>query len=61
MLFRSVSQSRYGGEDSAATDLLTAKNLSGVVFASERLLSSGTGKKIKKLTFSGGLIWGYTI
>ena len=48
-------------EDPAATDLLTAKNLSGVVFASERLLNSGTGKKIKKLTFSGGLIWGYTI
>ena len=48
-------------EDSAATNLLTAKNLSGVPFASERLLSSGTGKTIKKLTFSGGLIWGYTI
>ena len=43
-------------EDSAATNLLTAKNLSGVPFASERLLSSGTGKTIKKLTFSGGLI-----
>ena len=48
-------------EDSAATNLLTAKNLSGVAFTSERLLSSGTGKTIKKLTFSGGLIWGYTI
>jgi hypothetical protein len=48
-------------EDNAAVDLLTAKNLSGVAFVNERILSAGTGKTIKKLTFSGGLVWGYTL
>ena len=47
-------------EDSAAANLLTVKNLGGVAFASERILNSGTGLNIKNLTFSGGLIWGYT-
>jgi hypothetical protein len=48
-------------EDNAAVDLLTAKNLSGVALTNERILSAGTGKTIKKLTFSGGLVWGYTL
>jgi len=47
-------------EDSAAVDLLTAKNLATVAFTADRMLNSGTGLKIKKCTFSGGLIWGYT-
>jgi len=47
-------------EDSAAVSRMTPKNLADVAFTSERILNSGTGKKIKKLTFSGGLIWGYT-
>jgi hypothetical protein len=48
-------------EDNLANDLLTDKNLIGLAFVSERLLSAGTGKTIKKLTFTGGLVWGYTI
>lgn len=47
-------------EDDSATDLLTAKNLSAVALTSERILSAGTGHTVKKLTFSGGLVWGYT-
>jgi hypothetical protein len=47
-------------EDSAGTDLLTAKNLAAVAFTSSIILNAGTGLKIKKLTFSGGLVWGYT-
>jgi hypothetical protein len=45
----------------AAVNLLTTKNLGSVAFASERILSAGTGNKIKTLTFSGGLVWGYTL
>ena len=48
-------------EDNAAVDLLTAKNLSGVALTETRILGAGSGKKVKKLTFSGGLVWGYTI
>jgi hypothetical protein len=48
-------------EDDEANNLLTTKNLSAVEFASERLLSAGTGNTIKKLTFTGGLVWGYTL
>lgn len=47
-------------EDTAAVSRMTPKNLAGVVFTNDRILNSGTGLKIKKLTFSGGLIWGYT-
>jgi len=48
-------------EDNAATNLLTAKNLTGVALTADRILSAGTGKTVKKLTFSGGLVWGYTL
>ena len=48
-------------EDNAAVNLLTSKNLSSVTFTNDRILSAGTGKTIKKLTFSGGLVWGYTL
>lgn len=48
-------------EDNAAVNLLTAKNLTGVALTADRVLSAGTGKTIKKLTFSGGLVWGYTL
>jgi hypothetical protein len=44
-----------------AVNLLTTKGLSAVVFTAERILSAGTGRKIKTLTFSGGLVWGYTL
>ena len=47
-------------EDDAATDLLAAKNLGGFTFTSERLLSAGEGHTIKKVTFTGAAIWGYT-
>jgi hypothetical protein len=46
--------------DDEDTDLLTAKNLSAVALTAERILSAGTGHTIKALTFSGGLVWGYT-
>jgi len=45
----------------AAVNLLTGKNLTGVALTAERILSAGTGYKIKTLTFSGGLVWGYTL
>jgi hypothetical protein len=49
--------------DNTATpvNLLTGKNLTGVAFTSNTILSAGTGKKVKTLTFSGGLVWGYTL
>lgn len=47
-------------ENEAAADLLTAKNLTGVALASERILGAGEGHTFKKLTFTGGLVWGYT-
>jgi hypothetical protein len=48
-------------EDSAGGNLLTGKNLTGVAFTADRILSAGTGLTIKKLTFAGGLVWGYTL
>jgi hypothetical protein len=48
-------------EDNAAVNLLTAKNLTGVALTETRILGAGTGKTVKKLTFSGGFVWGYTI
>jgi hypothetical protein len=47
-------------ENDAATDLLTAKNLGSFAFTAERILSAGLGHTIKKLTYSGGSVWGYT-
>ncbi len=44
-----------------AVNLLTGKGLTGVAFTSEKILSAGTGNKVKTLTFSGGLVWGYTL
>jgi hypothetical protein len=44
-----------------AVNLLTGKNLGSVAFTFERILSAGTNYKIKTLTFSGGLVWGYTL
>jgi hypothetical protein len=47
--------------DNLNANLVTGKNLTAVAFASERILSAGTGKTIKALTFTGGLVWGYTL
>ncbi len=44
-----------------AVNLLTGKNLTAVALTAERILSAGTGYQIKTLTFSGGLVWGYTL
>jgi hypothetical protein len=44
-----------------AVNLLAAKNLGSVAFTADRILSAGTGYKVKTLTFSGGLVWGYTL
>ena len=45
----------------ASVNLLTAKGLGSVAFTSERILSAGTGHKIMTPTFTGGLVWGYTV
>lgn len=47
-------------EDNDGTNLLTGKNLTGVEFTNDRILAASEGHTIKKLTFSGGLVWGYT-
>ena len=46
-------------EDEAATNLLTAKNLTSFAFTAERVLSAGLGHTIKKVSFTGGAVWGY--
>jgi hypothetical protein len=46
-------------EDELATNLLTAKNLGSFAFTAERLLTAGLGHTIKKVSFSGGAVWGY--
>jgi hypothetical protein len=48
-------------EDELATDVLAAKNLSGFTFTAVTILSAGIGHTVKKLTFSGGSIFGYTM
>ena len=47
-------------KDDDDNNLLTSKNISGVAFTAERLLGAGEGHTFKKLTFTGGLVWGYT-
>lgn len=46
-------------EDESATNLLTAKNLGSFAFTAERILSAGRGHTIKKVSFTGGEVWGY--
>ena len=46
-------------ENEAATNLLTAKNLASFAFTAERILSAGLGHTIKKVSYSGGAVWGY--
>ena len=47
-------------ENEAATNLLTAKNLGSFAFTAERIISAGRGHTIKKVSFTGGSVWGYT-
>ena len=47
-------------EDEAATNVLTAKNLGSYTFTFVTILSAGIGHTIKKLTFTGGSVFGYT-
>ena len=47
-------------EDNAAVDQMTAKGITEFAFTAERILGAGEGKTFKKLTFSGGNVWGYT-
>jgi hypothetical protein len=46
-------------ENEAATNLLTAKNLGSFAFTAERFLTAGLGHTIKKISFTGGAVWGY--
>ena len=46
-------------ENEAGTDLLAAKNLGSFAFTAERVLSAGLGHTIKKVSFTGGAVWGY--
>jgi hypothetical protein len=47
-------------ENEAGTNLLTAKNLGSFAFTAERILTAGIGHTIKKISFTGGEVWGYT-
>lgn len=48
-------------EDDAATDLLAAKALATIALSgSDKILSAGSDHTIKKLTYSGGQVYGYT-
>ena len=47
-------------KDEADTNLLTAKNLGSFAFTAERVLTAGEGHTIKKVSFTGGEVWGYT-
>lgn len=48
-------------KDANGTDLLALKNLSGVTFASQVILNSGTDYKIRNMTYSGGNVFGFNV
>lgn len=47
--------------DSADANLLTGKAISGVTVPAGVILSAGTGKKIKAVSYSSGSVFGYTV
>ena len=47
--------------DSSDVDLKAAKVLTGLTVPAGVILSAGTGKKIKAVSYSSGTVFGYTI
>jgi len=47
--------------DSADVDLMTTKALAALTVPAGVLLSAGTGKKLKAVSYSSGTVFGYTI
>ena len=46
-------------EDTDGTDLLASKAFAGIAMTDQVMLQSGTGKKIRNMTYSGGNVFGY--
>lgn len=47
--------------DNSDTDLLAAKNLTAVTLSGARILSAGTGKTFKAISYSAGQVFGYKL
>lgn len=47
--------------DDLDANLLTGKNLTGITLSGARVLSAGTGRKFKAISYSAGQVFGYKI
>lgn len=47
--------------DDLDNNLLTGKNLTAITLAGPRILSPGTGRKFKAISYSAGQVFGYKI